>query len=481
MKGMKRFIAIMLTAMLLITVLSATAFAGSTYTTTGSCNMRTGPGLDYDVILSMKKGIKLTSSDAATDERGVKWIKTSYNGKTGWVSTNNLSGNGSTGGGGGATGMYVVITGSCNVRSTPSLDGAKLGSLGEGKSFSHLDTSTDSRGVKWYKIKYNGSYGWVSSKYSKLSGKGGTGGGSTGNTVVITGTCNVRKSPNLDGKIIGGLTAGASFKLYDTSTDGRGVKWFKIKYDGNYGWVSSKYSKLSGSKPSPTKKPIDYSKFVNAGYYVSVTASSLNLRYEPSTDSTVLAAYSTGDVLYAVRTNGSWYEVVDETTNKRGYVSAKYAERISSNNTTSFSNEINFEEAVETNDGTEYSTFAELQAAAPSIAMKDAPEGSTDVTYTLETFGEDAIPVAVVSFVDQGVAYELRMAAFGSFDQVVNIDDITLVLEFEQPDLHLVNSADGEYTVAHWYDMLKGTWYSLCGPAAMNGLLVQTVAQSLAA
>jgi len=63
----------------------------------------------------------------------------------------------------------VKTTGDVFIRSKPDKSSKKLGSIKSGKKVTYLgSSSTDSRGVKWYKIKYDGVTGWISSKYSKL-------------------------------------------------------------------------------------------------------------------------------------------------------------------------------------------------------------------------------------------------------------------------------------------------------------------------
>lgn len=65
---------------------------------------------------------------------------------------------------------FVKTTGNVHVRKGPGLDYAEMGTLDKGTLISYLGSSKkDERGVRWYKINYNGKVGWVSSKYSKLN------------------------------------------------------------------------------------------------------------------------------------------------------------------------------------------------------------------------------------------------------------------------------------------------------------------------
>lgn len=147
-------------------------------------------------------------------------------------------------------------------------------------------------------------------------------------TFITTGSVHMREQPNLEGKKLATLPKDTILNATDFETDDRGVKWYFGSYGKKLGWVSEKYLKevKPGTTPKPTPKPIDYSTFKDAGYYVKVTASSLNMRKEPSSDHAIIASYDNGAILYAVKTNGSWAEVTDEAKNLSGYMSMKWLE-----------------------------------------------------------------------------------------------------------------------------------------------------------
>ena len=75
-----------------------------------------------------------------------------------------------SGSGTSSSGKTVVASrGSTYIRSSASLNGKKLGSLPEGASATYLgDSKRDDREVIWYKVKYKGTTGWVSSRYTTL-------------------------------------------------------------------------------------------------------------------------------------------------------------------------------------------------------------------------------------------------------------------------------------------------------------------------
>ena len=158
MKTMKKALAAVLMVALVMSCASV-AFASTSIYTTGKCNLRTGPALGYSSITTVPKGTNLTATSSKTDDRGVKWYKVKYDGKTGWVSSVYCKkGSAPT------SKKVVVATGNTYIRSNSNLNGKKLGVLHTGERANYLNKSAlDSRGVRWYKVTYAGITGWVSS------------------------------------------------------------------------------------------------------------------------------------------------------------------------------------------------------------------------------------------------------------------------------------------------------------------------------
>ena len=157
------------------------------------------------------------------------------------------------------TGAYVRATGDVKVRSAPSKNAEELGVLHEGQRALYAgETRKDDRQVEWYKISMNGRTGWVSSKYaivenrastssgSSLSGSGSNKSATSGQSVAISGgKCNIRTGPGLNYDTIGSLKAGRVVRyLGKSQKDNRGVTWYYIEFEGEKGWVSSKYGYL---------------------------------------------------------------------------------------------------------------------------------------------------------------------------------------------------------------------------------------------
>ena len=159
-----------------------------------------------------------------------------------------------------ASGYVYGSTGDSFVRTGPGLDYNSFGTLYKGQSATYLDSiSYDDRGVAWYRISWNGRAGWVSSRYTVLSGAGSYYGGDEYygdfsapdyspyyDTVFgSTGDSFVRTGPGLGYNSFGTLYKGQSAAfLGNISYDSRGVAWYNIRFNGRSGWVSSRYTTI---------------------------------------------------------------------------------------------------------------------------------------------------------------------------------------------------------------------------------------------
>lgn len=158
-----------------------------------------------------------------------------------------------------------------------------LGTVSKGKTVQIKDTQDG-----WHKISYNGDHGWVSGKYvsTTSSSTGGTTSGSTSTgttqTVIKTGTVttsslNVRSGASTSYSKIGSVYQGKKVSIYAESNG-----WYKISYNGGYGWVSKSYvstGTTSGSTSSGSSSTVN-------GYTVKRT---LNVRAVAYTGGTMTA------------------------------------------------------------------------------------------------------------------------------------------------------------------------------------------------
>ena len=196
----------------------ATAFAeGDMWVkTTASVNLRRGPGTDYSKIRALASGNSYEyTGRSAYDSRGVVWHRIEYKNGYGWLSS-----------------KYS------NKRVSAAQKGTKLFYLGQ--------SAKDANGRVWYRVSCSEGAVWVSSRYAKLytSAQSGTGEGQKA-YVKTTASVNLREGPGLGYKVIVAVTKDKTFTYKgETSTDARGVKWYKISYGKGDAWISSVYSKL---------------------------------------------------------------------------------------------------------------------------------------------------------------------------------------------------------------------------------------------
>ena len=146
---------------------AAPNFLPGEVTVSGNVNVRSGPGLGYEIVNMMSNGsVAAYLGSSHTDERGVVWYLVQYEASTGWVSSvyAQLSG--------GWENMYTTVegaSGDSNVRSGPGLGYESIGTLFIGDAALYLGASSvDERGVMWYCIRFGNQTGWVSEKYTLL-------------------------------------------------------------------------------------------------------------------------------------------------------------------------------------------------------------------------------------------------------------------------------------------------------------------------
>lgn len=231
------------TLLLIVIFVWMTAFAGlaaaesACVEAEGRVNVRRGVGLDAPIMGTIEKGSQLPyAGDCVVDDRGVVWYEVCYNDNDyGWVSSRysrllNYE-------------LGVSATdGQTNIRSRGSLSGRILGVLPMDATATFLnETNVDDRGVVWYYVRYDGLEGWVSSRYTLL----GSPRGYTRKVIAEDGQTYIRSMGALAGDIEGVLPKGATATYLDArATDGRGVVWYYVRYQGVVGWVSSLYTTL---------------------------------------------------------------------------------------------------------------------------------------------------------------------------------------------------------------------------------------------
>ena len=197
-----------------------TAFADTEYIviTADKVNFRSGPSTNYSSIGKFNKGDKVEYLGESE-----YWIKVKYSNKIGYVHSDYVENYAST-----TKKAKYVNASSLNVRSGPSTNYSVIGKLSSGEQIKVISTSNG-----WTKIKYNGQIGYVSDKYLSSSAPQSSG---KKTKYVNASSLNFRSGPSTNYSVIGKLLSGEQVEVISISNG-----WTKIRYNGQTGYVSSKY------------------------------------------------------------------------------------------------------------------------------------------------------------------------------------------------------------------------------------------------
>ena len=137
-----------------------------------------------------------------------------------------------------AYGAATVSASSLNIRSGPGTEYDRVGSVPDNGIVVILEKTSDS----WYKINYLGKVGYVSTDYltnvltaENFNAKGRV----TGDAV------RMRSKPNTSSSVFGTYDEGTEMNVIGINNG-----WYKVKYDGNTGYLRSDYMEIIGSASS---------------------------------------------------------------------------------------------------------------------------------------------------------------------------------------------------------------------------------------
>lgn len=147
-----------------------------------------------------------------------------------------------------------ITASSLYVRSGPGTNYSKIGSLKKGKTFTVAGTGKDRSGVTWYKLRYGSKNGYVSSKYVYIKQPSVTAVSGTKGTInTKKDPLTVRSGPGSSYSRLGSLAKGKTFDITGKATDGSGVIWYRLTYNGKTGYVSSSYVRTSSTGSSSSE------------------------------------------------------------------------------------------------------------------------------------------------------------------------------------------------------------------------------------
>lgn len=208
-----------------------------------------------------------------------------------------------------------TVTGasSLKVRSGPGTSYSRITSISEGTKVTILSQSDG-----WYKIRLsNGTTGYCSAEYIKVSSSGGSSdqpsGGSTG-TVNVSSSLNVRSGPGTSYSVVASLSNNAKVTVLKKESNG----WYYIRTaSGKTGYVSGEYIKLDGSQSSQAPSESRQGKVK-----LSSSSSRLNVRSNASMSAGIIGKLSDGAAVSILGESGDWYKIkYNQTT---GYVSKEF-------------------------------------------------------------------------------------------------------------------------------------------------------------
>jgi uncharacterized protein YgiM (DUF1202 family) len=297
----------------------------SGYQTTANLNLRSKASTNGEILKTIPKGKTLTYISTSGS-----WIKVKYQTTTGWVSSDYVKKVNEKAKVEPATVVKSAVVTSnslayttkanLNLRSSASTKGSILTTIPKGKSVTYV-----SKSGSWFKVKYGGKTGWVSSSYLKATSTAAkpTNGTGTPSTVAkpqqevnyqATANLNLRSSSSTKGSILTTIPKGKSVTYISKSGS-----WFKVKYSGKTGWVSSSY--LKGATPNKNESPSPSVEKPKANLTYQTTAR-LNLRTEASTQGSVLTLIPKGEKVTYLSKNSFWFKV--KYGNKTGWVSSEF-------------------------------------------------------------------------------------------------------------------------------------------------------------
>ena len=307
--------------------------AGTTYKTTANLNVRSGNNTSATILTSIPKGTTITVTEVKNN-----WGKTSYGGKTGWISLDYATKTGGTTTASATTaasttssaaaGTVYKTDGNMYLRSSNNKTAAILGVVPKGTSVTATQISNN-----WGKITYGGKTGWMSLKYSTKTGTVSAPAATTAKTT----TTNTATAATASATEAGTTTKTSSY-VYQTTTNvnlrsgndtsysklavvpkGTAVtvteiknNWGKLSYGGKTGWISLQYASKKGANVVTTITTVasntasSTSKSVSYSY---TTTANLNLRKSYSTSSAKILTMPKGTNLTVTEIKNDWGKV----------------------------------------------------------------------------------------------------------------------------------------------------------------------------
>ena len=188
--------------------------------------------------------------------------------------------------------------------------GAVITTLSKGTTVAVLNNSSS-----WYKVSVNGKEGYVSGEY--LTGTTATDVALGTGTVKCSSSVNFRSAPNTSSTSYGELKNGTKVNVVGVSSG-----WYKVTYNGKTGYIHPDYITLASSSAGTAIAPSNTVTSTTGTAGTVKCSSSVNLRSEANTSSSILAELKNGTAVTVVSTANGWCKVT--CSGKTGYIKQNY-------------------------------------------------------------------------------------------------------------------------------------------------------------
>ena len=286
-------------------------------TGTNSLNFRTGPGTDYDRIMSLSEGTVLCVLGTSGE-----WLRVQCGNTVGYVSVDYLT-------------LYTYYPGSI------SSDSSAMVSLGDESYYASLlaSPSTTATAImdiqhgtqvtvlhndgSWCRVKVAGVEGYLLTSQLDFAATGVTPTdvpGTDGVTAIVNSTAstlNLRPGPSTADDVIAEIPKGTTIIVTE-----RGDTWCAVKWGDLDGYVMTKYLLFPGDEtseptntatPTPTPTPTPNPDITAAPEeytaWVMGTVNYVNLRKEPGTNAEIITRIPSGDEVAVLEVLGTFTHV----------------------------------------------------------------------------------------------------------------------------------------------------------------------------
>lgn len=215
-----------------------------------------------------------------------------------------------------------ILANALNVRKTPGINGEYAGLLVNGDTVEIVGVDAD---TGWYKIKWENGYAYITNKSEYVEIISGDPNGST--TVqkveVLAENLNVRSGGSTSYNSIGIVSKGFVADILETDKD---TGWYKISYNGEYGWITNNTTYVKVITGTATVTPELYNgakvaEFAESYYnarnnYTSAKSWDNGFTYGETTpcSSTASGAMGANYSIWEKSAQGNYWKMIDDST-----------------------------------------------------------------------------------------------------------------------------------------------------------------------